>query len=307
MIQESSSPGPETIKITCSDGYVLTGHHFRSADARARGVVVIACATGVLATYYHRYAMFLAQQGFSAITFDYRGIGASAPASLKGFHARWYDWGYLDLDAVLRWVRSQYPNTEMHLVGHSFGGFGVGLAKSAHELTRILTVGAQHAYLPDYAPKQRRAFILRWHLLMPLLALRDGYLTGRERGWLEDLPRGVAFDWARSRKDFTQVWPRQIRERLRAHQQGVTAKILAVAATDDPFATESAIRRALSYTASATAETVRLVPSAFGCSEIGHFALFHSRFADTFWKQSLDWLIDGTNPWAQQTALDERV
>lgn len=304
MTEESTHQGPETIKISCSDGFVLTGTLFGTATGQTRGVVVIACATGVLATYYHRYAKFLAEHGFAAITFDYRGIGASAPASLKGFRARWYEWGYQDIDAALRWARTKYPDLELQFVGHSFGGFGVGLAEASSWVTRILTVGAQHAYLPDYVPSHRREFVTRWHLQMPLIALKNGYVDGRARGWLEDIPRGVALDWARSRKDFTRIRPRATGLKLRAHQQALSAEILAVAATDDPFASVAAMNRALAYTPHAASQIVRIDPQNLGLSELGHFALFHSRFRENFWEQTLQWLALGTNPWGQEQNSD---
>ncbi|PQZ87329.1 alpha/beta hydrolase [Arthrobacter sp. MYb227] len=316
MTQELRHIGSETIKITCSDEYVLTGDHFRPVDSPVRGIVVIAGATGVLAKYYHRYAKFLAEHGYCAITFDYRGIGASAPTTLRGFHARWYEWGYQDVNAALRWARENYPNVEMQVIGHSFGGFGVGLAEESRWLTRILTVGAQHAYLPDYAASHRREFVTRWHLQMPLIALLHGYVDGKARGWLEDIPRGVALDWARSRKNFVKIRPRSVSERLRAHQQALTAKILAVAATDDPFATVAAMNRTLAYTPRAAGQIARLEPQAYDLSELGHFALFHSRFSDTFWTQTLDWLGNGNNPWShlqvtqslsQQTFVKEAI
>ena len=288
------------IHIGCTDGYRLHGHLFEPASSGipARGVVVIAGATGVLSTYYHRYAAFLAENGFAAITFDYRGIGASAPETLRGFEARWHDWGYKDIDALLRWARTNHPGLPLHLVGHSFGGFGVGLAGESRHLARILTVGAQHAHWRDYAPGHRAGFLRRWHVAMPFATLRHGYFPGRKRGWLEDLPRGVALDWARSRKDFTAVRRGPAGADMRRNLQELRAPILAVAATDDPFATPQAMRRALAYTPNARHQVARISPRELNQRDLGHFALFHARFADTFWADTLTWLGDGVNPWA---------
>ncbi len=251
------------IEITCADGHILRGHQFEPAASAGptRGVVVIASATGVLSTYYHRYAAFLAKHGFTAITFDYRGIGASAPESLKGFSARWHEWGYKDIDAVIASARSNSPGLPLHFVGHSFGGFGVGLARESRHLTRILTVGAQHAYWRDYAQGHRAGFLCRWHLAMPLSTLRHGYFPGRKRGLLEDLPKGVALDWARSRRDFTAVRQGKAGANMRRHQQELRAPILAVAATDDPFATPRAMRRTLAYTPNARHQTGQDFPA----------------------------------------------
>lgn len=291
------------LEITCTDGFILHGHRFLPpAGLQPRAVVVIASATGVLATYYHRYAAFLAGHGFLAITFDYRGIGASAPPALKGFKARWHHWGHRDIDAVLHWARSNTQDLPLHFVGHSFGGFGVGLAEESRHLTRILTVGAQHAHWRDYALGQRGDFLRRWHLVMPLATWRHGFFPGKDRGWLEDLPRGVALDWARSRKDFTAAGPAEERAAMRRNQLALDAQILAVAATDDPFATSRAMHRALAYTPNATHQLARISPTDLDRPELGHFALFHARCAETFWRDTLTWLDDGVNPWVPQTA-----
>ncbi|GAA1878941.1 alpha/beta fold hydrolase [Paeniglutamicibacter psychrophenolicus] len=303
--EHRSAEGPTPIDFACDDGQVLHGHVFEPTTPPAdpagggpKGIVVIAAATGVLSRYYRRYAAFLAANGFIAVTFDYRGIGTSAPATLRGFRARWHDWGTRDIDAALRWARTGHEGLPLLLVGHSFGGFGVGLAPESRHLTRILTVGAQHAHWPDYAKGHRARFLLRWHLYMPLATLACGFFPGKRRGWLEDLPRGVALDWARSRKDFTRNAPAGQRERMREAQRALRAPILAVAPTDDPYATASAMARALACTPRAPAGTHHLEPGDYGREGIGHFGLFHDSHADTFWRQSLSWLEHGIDPWA---------
>src|SRR5690606_34267512 len=92
---------PEAISIQCDDGVILRGHLWHSSTP-IRGCVIINSATGVQASYYHRYARFLAANGFNALTYDYRGIGLSRPPDLKRTRYRWGDWGKFDFDAVLR-------------------------------------------------------------------------------------------------------------------------------------------------------------------------------------------------------------
>lgn len=286
------------LTVTCRDGYVLRGHLWEPATAAQDGaVVVIAAATGVKASYYHRYATFLAEHGFTAITFDYRGIGESRRSTLRNLQARWYDWGLKDLDAVLGWALHHRGGRELHVVGHSFGGFAAGLARNGGHVKRLLAVGAQHAHWRDYRRGHRLEFWWRWHAVMPFLTWRHGYFPGKRLGWLEDLPRGVAVDWARSPRDFNAGLPGTAGEEMRKHQAAFTAETLAVAATDDPFATEAAVARGLGYFPNSTATVVHLNPDAFGRTEIGHFALFHSHFRDTFWAGTVRWLRDGVNPW----------
>ncbi|MBV1778615.1 alpha/beta fold hydrolase [Paeniglutamicibacter sp. ABSL32-1] len=299
--RKRTSTSPVTpIQFTCSDGQVLHGNLFEANDPPAgtpKAMVVIACATGVRASYYRRYAAFLAGHGLNAVTFDYRGIGASAPESLRGFRARWHDWGQLDIEAALAWARERHADLPLHFVGHSFGGFGVGLTAESRHLTRILTVGAQHAHWRDYAKGHRTRFVARWHVAMPLLTLGRGFFPGKTRRWLEDLPRGVALDWARGRKDFTMNAPPSQREQMRAAQRRLRAPILAVAPTDDPFASPRAVARSLAYTPNAPMTVRFLEPHTYGKIGIGHFGLFHERHRDDFWRQTLAWLEHGVDPW----------
>src|SRR4249920_3564876 len=66
--------------------------------------VLIGPAMGVKQGYYRPFAEWLAAQGYLAMSFDYRGMGDSRPASarrsLRGFSADLYDWAR-DFDAAI--------------------------------------------------------------------------------------------------------------------------------------------------------------------------------------------------------------
>lgn len=284
------------VTFTCADGRGLAGHEFPVPDGVEKlGTVVVACATAVKAGYYHRYAAFLAANGFAGVTFDYRGIGQSRGGSLRGQHVRWHEWGSLDIDAVLAWALAHSDGLPVHFVGHSFGGFGVGLAGNAARLSRILTVGAQHAYWRDLCVRHQAGHWGRAVLTLVLVAV-FGYFPAKRLGMMEDLPAGVALDWARSRKDFTTAAAASQRSTLRAHQAAVTAPILALAADDDSYATIPAMERAVAYTPNSPSRVIHLRPEQYGETSLGHFALFHSRYRHTFWEQTLGWLRDGSWP-----------
>ncbi|WP_245933323.1 alpha/beta hydrolase family protein [Arthrobacter livingstonensis] len=282
------------VTFTCADGRVLAGDEFPVPEGVERlGTVVVASATAVKAGYYHRYAAFLAANGFDAVTFDYRGIGQSRGGSLRGQRIRWHEWGSLDIDAVLAWALARADGLPVHLVGHSFGGFGSGLAGRAAALSRILTVGAQHAYWRDLRIPGQAAHWGR-SLVTLLLVGVFGYFPAKRLGLMEDLPAGVALDWARSRRDFTTAVKGPDREALLAHLAAVTAPLLALAPDDDSFATIPAMERAVAYTPNSPARIIHLRPEDYGEASLGHFALFHSRYRDTFWEQTLGWLKDGS-------------
>ncbi|RUQ39472.1 alpha/beta hydrolase, partial [Micrococcus sp. HSID17227] len=139
MTQTTSTPA----RLRARDGFVLAARHFApttAPQARPAGAVVIAPATGVKATYYRRYAEFLAGHGFHAVTSDYRAVRESREPFAVARQARWADWRALDADAVLGWARTHLPGPLL-TVGHSYGGFGIGLADEARHVARHVAVG----------------------------------------------------------------------------------------------------------------------------------------------------------------------
>lgn len=287
----------ETIAIPCRDGFQLAATLRRPAARRERGLAIINPATGVTARYYRKYAEFLVENDIAALTYDYRGVGESRPTNLRRAGFRWRDWGELDFDATIRWARARDPGGLLAVVGHSIGGFLPGFAAAAAQVDRFLTVGAQYAYWGDYAPQQRGRMFLKWHVAMPLLTAACGYFPGRRLGWLEDLPAGVAYEWSFRGARMERSYPAQERATLLARFAAVKGPILALAATDDEYATLPALRRGLSYYCGAERKCLLLSPEELGCDSVGHFSLFHASRREPFWPATVSWLWDGVNPW----------
>lgn len=298
--ETSTALDPAPLRIKAADGAILGGFVWQSAavgPAAVRPVVIINTATSVRCRYYSRFAQFMFQHGFDVITYDYRGIGESRPASLRGFPASWVEWGRLDFDAVVRWAAREFEGQPIDVVAHSIGGFVIGLAPSNHLIRRVFTMGAQYAYWRDYAPGTRLKMVLKWHVVMPLLTAGLGYFPGLRLGWMEDTPHGVVQDWSRSRPRFedTRRGPAQRAERAAIVTQfrAMTAPILAFSVSDDPFGTIPAVERLLRYFTHSPRMHLRIRPDMIGVSEIGHFAFFHSRFEKTLWPIPLSWLQTG--------------
>jgi predicted alpha/beta hydrolase len=288
--------------IPATDGYPL-GATIHSADngGHPTNVAIINSATGVKASYYSRYARFLAAHGYIAITYDYRGIGASRPESLRGLKASKFDWGNKDFEGVLNWAGQEFPSARIVVVGHSIGGVVPGFSPSNSRIDRMLTVGAQYAYWKDYALPARYSMFLKWHVFMPLLTRLLGYFPGRRLGWLEDLPTGVAYEWA-FRKATLEAQAGSSPS-LRPHVQraadptryfpSLRCPMLAYGITDDPYATPPAVLRLLAYYTGCERSYVQVRPDELQLPQIGHFAFFHDRFRDTLWRETLAWLDSG--------------
>src|SRR6516165_8248005 len=143
----------------------------------------------------------------------------------------------------------------------------------------MLLVGAHTGYWGDYAPAARPLMLFLWHALMPAITVCFGYFPGKRLRLLEDLPKGVALEWAnRLRPEFwwnlrqTNGKPdtRRIRDLLERFAS-IRGAVLAVRFTDDPFATERATNRILSLFANAPSKQLTLGPDDAGGEAIGHF------------------------------------
>ncbi|WP_248798052.1 alpha/beta fold hydrolase [Pseudomonas sp. MWU13-2105] len=134
MSSINNSHHPATSRVEAfiepaADGFALGGFAWRHADsAGVRPVVIINAATSVRCRHYSRFADYLFANGMDVITYDYRGIGESRPATLRGLKASWTDWGALDFEAMLQRATREHPGQPIDVVAHSFGGCAVGLA-----------------------------------------------------------------------------------------------------------------------------------------------------------------------------------
>ncbi len=289
----ATQPSQNTsFRAPAADGYPLGGftwRHIRSDPTRP--VVVINAATSVRCRHYSRFADYLFANGFDVITYDYRGIGESRRGSLQGFKASWSDWGCLDFEAILQRAQREFPGQPIDVVGHSFGGCAAGLGASGAVIRRLVTVGAQFAYWRDYAASGRWRMVGKWHVVMPLVTALFGYFPGKRLGWLEDTPAGVVRDWGTPTPSYeTRPSGRALGELPFAR---VTAQVLAISITDDPFGTVPAIERLLSYFASSERTHLRIAPDDIGETQVGHFAFFRSEYEDRLWPIALAWLKHG--------------
>lgn len=302
-------PKTAGVRLTAADGEILSATHFTPDGGRELDLVaVINSGAGIPATYYGRFAEGLADCGIATITYDYRGIGRSRPRKLRGYQASIKDWGELDVPAALAWARWRYPDRTRAVIGHSIGGFLTGFVPDPSLIDRIVFVGAHTGYWRDYARWARPLMWAMWHALMPAVTRTLGYFPARRFGLPEDLPAGVAYDWAaRTRPDFERNYLLPdgsldrarlavVRDRFRA----LTADVLAITLSDDPFATPAATARLRGLFSGCSFDERRFDPRRIGLRKVGHFGFFRMAARDALWPTVIDWLIRAA---AERTAV----
>ena len=272
------------VDLAARDGYRLGATLYgRRADG-GRAVLVLP-ATGVPQEYYARFAEFLAARGFAVLTFDYRGIGRSRTGDIRKLDARMRDWALLDVAAAFDFL--QRISADVSVVGHSFGGQVLGLLPEPERVRTALIVGSQSGYWKHWSLLGRAWMWPTTHVALPLVSRLHGYFPAARLGFGEDLPAGVAIEWARWCRN-----PRYLVGDLgvEAAYARFAAPLRAYAISDDAFAPVRAVRALLDLYPSSKGEVVEIRPRDIGVRSIGHFGFFRERFRDSLWREAADWL-----------------
>jgi predicted alpha/beta hydrolase len=281
----------EKLRIPAADGYPLAATCFAPAAAPNGRAVVVNAAMGVKRGFYAPFALYLADRGFAVVTYDYRGIAGSRPERLRGFPARTQDWGERDLAGVIEWSSARLPATHLLVVGHSIGGQIVGLAPNAHRLAGLLGIAAQSGYWGHWPMPRRLLMWALWHSALPLGARALGFFPGKRLGLGEDLPAGVARQWAewgRSPHYIAGAPGSSRRERFAR----LALAIRAYSFSDDHYAPRLAVDALLEFYRGSRTEHRHVAPRDVGLARIGHFGFFKDTAGAVLWPEAAAWLAE---------------
>lgn len=259
-----------TRQFLCADNRELEVDQF-VAD-RAQACVIIAPAMGVPRGFYRRFAVWLADNGVDAVTFDYRNTPGTAMA----------DWGRLDIEAMIDNLVDDRP---LFVVGHSCGGQLTGLAPSAGRLQGLIWVAAQSGYWGYWHGAGRAGMWLLGHVLIPLLAHGRRFPARRLGLFPVDVAASVVADWGRWMRNAGYLFDDPALDTRACHD--LTLPALVHGFDDDGYAPAAAIDGLLREYASL--DVTRRQWSADGDS-IGHMGFFREAMRDKLWQPTLDWI-----------------
>ncbi|WP_411888294.1 alpha/beta fold hydrolase [Hydrocarboniphaga effusa] len=268
-----TSATAELMSMMARDGQKLVGWHY--GHPRPQAAVLICGATGVRQRFYANFATWLASQGYAVLTFDYRGIGDSLHnAHPRQSRARKQHWGEYDMPAALDALAQRHPGVPLLLIGHSVGGQLVGLMPNHDRLDGVVQVASSSGYVGGIRMPTRWAARLLLALYVPATVRLLRYTPAKRIGWGEDLPAGVARQWARWCLRPGYVLNGFEHEVQHHYYDEFRAPIVSIAASDDPIATRRNVDDLLRLFTQAPQQRLCLEPNEFGLQRIGHVDWF---------------------------------
>jgi predicted alpha/beta hydrolase len=274
----------QEIRLRAADGYSLAATVYR---ADSDPWVVFGSATAVPRGFYRRFAEYAQGRGVNVITTDYRGIGGSAPKSLRGFMPDYADWARQDLAAAVDHATRRGPT---FLVGHSFAGHAIGLLPRPNVLRAayVCAAGAGwHGWMPLAA---RPKVWLMWNVIGPLATRMLGYQPAKRMGLGEDLPLSVYRQWRRWCSFPHYFFDDPMATELVRGFADVTIPIAAANALDDAWAMPASRDAFFKGFPKACIDRFDFKPSALGVREVGHMGYFRPAVGAKLWPQIIDWL-----------------
>lgn len=265
----------EAMNITCQDGYNLSARYYATSSEPSKHSPILICpATGISKNFYHHFAIWLCEQGFDVMSFDFRGIADSLHGALKDCDASIQDWGQLDIPAAIDSLLAKTQQQHVILLGHSAGGQLLGICPNYNKVERVIAVSGSTGYTGGLKGRTKLLAPLMFNLIFPISSRLKGYGATQFIGMGENLPKNVAKQWAEfcSRPGYvTNAIGKTI---FADYHQQIQCPMSVYWSSDDEIATHANVTQLLSLYPHAKTQMHELVPSEYGFKSIGHMAMF---------------------------------
>ncbi|MCT4322938.1 alpha/beta hydrolase family protein [Elizabethkingia anophelis] len=263
------------------DGVNIIAHLFQPDKSNGK-LVLINSATGVKQQVYFAIAQYFAENSFTVITYDYRGIGLSKPLDMRNFNSDAVLWGKEDFGIITAYIKENFSDYQKYCLGHSVGALILGMNADSEIFEKFIFVGTQNAYVGNLKWKTRIEAYLGFGLVQPLITRLFGYFPAQWFGLGESLPKGNAFDWRKL--ILNKKSTNKLLERTESFAESLNHKVFVIRAEDDVWLTEKGVKSLLNDTYPNMKPTYRLIKvSESEKGEIGHINFFRS-YNRKLWK-----------------------
>jgi len=241
------------------------------APEGARTWLLINSAMGVRRSFYRHLAGHLLSQGIGVLTYDYRGTGDSVAADVT--RVRLEDWGRKDFPAAIHWLRTSHAPQRVVVLGHSVGGQLVGITPAIRDIDGLVGVASQAGHWRHWSGLERAKVFTFWYAAIPLMTALGGPFRASYLGLGQDLPAGVARQWAQWGRDRDYIRSATVGPQPQFYDD-VRCRLRTYLIGQDNLAPEQAVRAWHDWFPNAERELINLGSHTAGGRRIGHFGFF---------------------------------
>lgn len=268
------------------DGFPLAVKIFEPETANEK-LLLVNSATGVKQQVYFSFANYLAENGVTVITYDYRGINESKPQKLRGFETTMRSWGTQDFKTLTGFIQKNYSSYRKFCLGHSVGALILGMNKDATIFEKFIFVATQNAYVGNLKWKIAATALLGFGIALPISTKLRGYFPADKFGLGESLPSGVAFDWQTlilNKKSTSRLFEKIEQD----YSKTLAQPVFIIHAEDDPWVTKKGMESLMNNAYPNMQKVYQEIKvSESPKKEIGHINFFRN-FNKNLWKIVLD-------------------
>ncbi|PIB23547.1 alpha/beta hydrolase [Amylibacter kogurei] len=276
-------------KIQTSDGVSLAGTIYRGENPTI--AILLSAGTGFPQQFYRNAARHLAGKGAVVLTYDYRGIGGSAPDDLANSSIDYPDWGRFDQPAALDCLADQAPDLPIMHLAHSVGGHFIGLMPNHGAIKRHAFVSVGTGYFGHHHKSYRMTEMYFWWGIGTISLAIYGYvkpILGWRGGALPPKLFKTWRRWSHRKAYFSSEYNSLMNPQ---HYADVTAPMQTWVFSDDPVATEKSSAAILACYSNAPHKILRRSPSDYDQSHIGHDGAFR-KGREKIWDECWDWFVE---------------
>ena len=267
----------KSLTISCIDGYALSAQFYESSTANKKTFPILICpATGIVKGFYHHFAVWLQQQGYDVMVFDFRGIGASLHGPLRKSTASIVQWGQRDIPAAIDALLEQTHAEKVIIVGHSAGGQLLGIVPNYEKVHKVIAVSGSTGHVKGIAGRTCILAPIMFNIIFPIGRYTVGYGPTNKIGMGENLPKDVAKEWAQfcSKPGYVLNAVGKQLDPAQDYHSKIQCPITAIWATDDEIATEANVKDLIRLYPNAPTKMIALDPKQHGYKSIGHMLMF---------------------------------
>ncbi len=270
-----------SLKFQTGDGWTLAGDIH--VGPKPRKAIIISAGTGYPKGFYRHAAGWFADQGAVVLTYDYRGIGDSAPKTLVGSEIDYPDWG-LDLSAATDAIEQRFPDLPIAHIAHSAGGKFIGLMPNHAKIQRHAFLSVGTGYFGGHHRRNLPLEMYFWWGMGPYSLARHGYIKpiGGWRG--QALPPKLFRTWRRWSHRRSYFQPELKTTLTSKFYNDVASPIRSWVFSDDPIATSKSAQDVVDCYPNAASELITVSPPELGLKHVGHDGAFR-KGRTAIWEQ----------------------